>query len=50
MKREGAVHDLKTRKIMHCTLLSFGFLLFNNQLVHAQEAQVNANNFKEFFK
>ena len=26
------------------------FLLFNSQLVHAQEAQVNANNFKEYFK
>lgn len=25
-------------------------MLFNSQLVHAQEAQVNANNFKEYFK
>lgn len=50
MKREGTVHDLKTSKIMQCTLLSFGFLLFNIQLVHAQEAQVDTTNFYDYFR
>lgn len=35
---------------MQCTLLSLFFLLFNSQLVHAQEAQVNVKNFLEYFK
>ena len=43
-------YDLKMRKIMQGLFLLFGVLLFNSQLIQAQEAQVNANNFYDYFK
>lgn len=38
------------RKIMQGLFLLFGVLLFNSQIIQAQEAQVNANNFYDYFK
>lgn len=43
-------YDLKTRKIMQGLFLIFWVLLFNSQIIQAQEAQVNANNFYDYFK
>lgn len=43
-------HDLKTRKIMQGLFLSFLVLLFNSQIIQAQEAQVDAENFYDYFK
>ena len=50
MKREGALHDLKARKIMQGLFLCFGVLLFNSQIIQAQEAQVDATNFYDYFR
>lgn len=48
MRKEA--HDLKTRKIMQGLFVCFGVLLFNSQIVQAQEAQVDATNFYNYFK
>ena len=48
MRKEA--HDLKTRKIMQGLFVSFWVLLFNSQIIQAQEAQVDANNFYDYFK
>jgi len=48
MRKEA--YDLKTRKIMQGLFLYFFVLLFNSQLIQAQEAQVDATNFYDYFK
>ena len=36
---------MKTRKIMQGLFFCFGVLLFNSQIIQAQEAQVDTTNF-----
>lgn len=47
--RKGT-HDLKTKNIMQGLFVSFLVLLFNSQIIQAQEAQVDATNFYDYFK
>ena len=47
--RKGT-HDLKTKNIMQGLFVSFLVLLFNSQIIQAQEAQVDAENFYDYFK